>query len=188
MSDFNFFMWKLQPSPLPPEKIHPLFPSNPLNKLRSCQASPFLKIWLEVQRPLPQQKGVGCILWDFPIVWPIISVYFLDQSPPNISTNFQAHYLTYWFSSHLDNYSPSSLIYFPSPGNLPIVRSLFQSFSLSSSHISTNFHAHCIFHRFSSPSVNSSPTSFIHFPTPGKSFQLFFQSVYSACFFSLFIQ
>ena len=170
MSDFNFFMWKLQPSPLPPEKIHPLFPSNPLNKLRSCLASPFLKIW------------------DFPIVWPIISVYFLDQSPPNISTNFQAHYLTYWFSSHLDNYSPSSLIYFPSPGNLPIVRSLFQSFSLSSSHISTNFHAHCIFHRFSSPSVNSSPTSFIHFPTPGKSFQLFFQSVYSACFFSLFIQ
>ena len=83
------------------------------------------------------------------------------------------------------------MIYFPSHGSFPIVWPLFRPFSLSSSHISTNIHTHCFFNRFFSPSVNSSPTSYIHFPSPGKFFQLFgafFQSIYSACFFSLFIQ
>ena len=83
------------------------------------------------------------------------------------------------------------MIYFPSHGSFPIVWPLFRPFSLSSSHISTNIHTHCFFNRFFSPSVNSSPTSYIHFPSPGKSFQLFgpiFQSIYSVCFFSLFIQ
>ena len=83
------------------------------------------------------------------------------------------------------------MIYFASPGNFPIVRPLFRPFSLSFSHISTNFHTHCFFHKFSSSSVNSSSTSYIHFLSPSRSFQLFgllFQSIYSAYFFSLFIQ
>ena len=46
----------------PPEKSHPLFPSNSLQKLRSCQAPPrpnFLKIWLEVQSPTPTPSIKG---------------------------------------------------------------------------------------------------------------------------------
>ena len=83
------------------------------------------------------------------------------------------------------------MIYFASPGNFPIVRPLFRPFSLSSSHIPTNFHAHCFFHKSYGSSINSSSTSYIHFLSPGSSFKLFglfFQSIYSACFFSLFIQ
>ena len=41
ISDFSFFVCIATPS----------FPANPLLKLRSCQAPPFLKIWLEVQPP-----------------------------------------------------------------------------------------------------------------------------------------
>ena len=81
------------------------------------------------------------------------------------------------------------MIYFASPGNFPIVRPLFRPFSLSFLHISTNFHTHCFFHKFSSSSVNSSSTSYIHFLSPSRSFQLFgllFQSIYSAYFFLFF--
>ena len=53
ISDFNlFFLWKLQPPP------PPLFPSNPPPKVEiQSSRSHFLKIWLEVQFPLPLQKG-----------------------------------------------------------------------------------------------------------------------------------
>ena len=81
------------------------------------------------------------------------------------------------------------MIYFASPGNFPIVRPLFRPFSLSSSHISTNFHTHCFFHKFSSSSVSSSSTSYIHFLSPSRSFQLFgllFQSIYSVNFLATF--
>ena len=83
------------------------------------------------------------------------------------------------------------MTYFPSHGSFPIVWPLFPPVSLSSSHIYTNIHIHCFFNRFFSPSVNSLPTSYIHFLSPGKSFQLFgpfFQSIYSAYFLSLLIQ
>ena len=61
--DFNlFFMWKLQP---PPEKSHPLFPSNPPSKSWGpVKPLPLLKIWLEAQPPPPlQNRGGGCTLW-----------------------------------------------------------------------------------------------------------------------------
>ena len=127
--------------------------------------------------PSLQQKGVGAQYEIFHHATSYFSIFFQP-----VSLVFSSQH---WFSSHLDNYFPSSIIYFPSPGNFPIV----WSFNLSSSRISTNFHAHCFFHRFSSPSVNSSSTSYIHFPSPGKLFQLFgpfFQSIYSDCFFSQF--
>ena len=54
ISDFNlFFMWQLQP----PEKSYPLFPSNPLWKLRSCQVPPFWKFGGST--PLPAERGGG---------------------------------------------------------------------------------------------------------------------------------
>ena len=37
------------------EKVTPSFPATPLEKLRSCQAPSFLKIWLEVKPP--SRKG-----------------------------------------------------------------------------------------------------------------------------------
>ena len=51
-------MWKLQP---PLKKVTPLFPSNALEKLRSCQTPLFenLKIYLEVHPPSPSRKGGG---------------------------------------------------------------------------------------------------------------------------------
>ena len=42
-------------APPPP----PSFPAIPLKKLRSSQASPFLKNWLEVQPPPPAERGGG---------------------------------------------------------------------------------------------------------------------------------
>ena len=46
---------------IPPEKSHPLIPSNPFLKLRPCPAlTPlFWKIWLEIQAPLPHPSRKG---------------------------------------------------------------------------------------------------------------------------------
>ena len=49
---FRFqFIFYLKTTNLPPEKCHRLFSSNLIQKLRSCQAPSFLKIWYEVQHP-----------------------------------------------------------------------------------------------------------------------------------------
>ena len=57
-------MWKLQP---PPEKSHPLFPSNPPLKVEVLSSPPpLLEIWLETQPPPPAERAgahydnVGC--------------------------------------------------------------------------------------------------------------------------------
>ena len=44
------------PSP-PLKKVNPLFPTNPLIKIKVLSSPPFLKIWLEVQPPPPQKGG-----------------------------------------------------------------------------------------------------------------------------------
>ena len=57
--------------PYPPEKSHPLFPSNPPLKVEVLSSSPpfwklGLKIWLEVQPPSPppaERGGGSCMLW-----------------------------------------------------------------------------------------------------------------------------
>ena len=43
------------------KKVTPVFPSNPLLKVKVLSSPPFLKIWLEVQPPPlpPQHKGGG---------------------------------------------------------------------------------------------------------------------------------
>ena len=53
---FFFFFLKLQSPPLPKR-------SYPLSKLKFSQAPPFLKIWWEVQPPLPPAERGGCTLW-----------------------------------------------------------------------------------------------------------------------------
>ena len=60
-------MRKMHPPP-PPKEVTPLFLSNPPQKLRSCQAPPFFKIWLELQAPPPQVEMGGhpmCPKWIF---------------------------------------------------------------------------------------------------------------------------
>ena len=53
ISDFNLFLCE---NCNPPEKSHPLFPSNPPLKVEVLPSPPFLKIWLEAQAP-PLMKG-----------------------------------------------------------------------------------------------------------------------------------
>ena len=59
ISDFNYFFFVELAAP--PKKSHLLFPSNLPLKVEVLSSPPFLKIWLEVQPPLPppQQKGEG---------------------------------------------------------------------------------------------------------------------------------
>ena len=86
------------------------------------------------------------------------------------------------------------MIYFPSRGSFPIVWPLFQPFSLSSSHISTNIHTHCFF--FSGFSALQSilrllPTFIFpplanHFNYLAHFFSLFIQPVFSVYLFSQF--
>ena len=56
ISYFNFLYVKIA---TPPEKSHPLFPSNPPLKAEVLSSPPFLKTWLEAQPPSPLQKGGG---------------------------------------------------------------------------------------------------------------------------------
>ena len=46
-------------TPLSLKKVTSSFPAAPFQKLRSCQAPPFLKIWLEVQPPSSRKGGWG---------------------------------------------------------------------------------------------------------------------------------
>ena len=55
ISDFNLFLSENCTPPPPPEKSHPLFPSNPSLKVEVLSSPPFLKIWLEAQTPPPRQ-------------------------------------------------------------------------------------------------------------------------------------
>ena len=58
ISDFNFFMWKLDPPP--PEKSEPLFPSNPPLKAEALSSSPPIgKFGWGFTPPPPQHKGGG---------------------------------------------------------------------------------------------------------------------------------
>ena len=58
ISDFNLFLCENCNPFL--KKKHPLFPSSPLQKLRSCQAPSFWKFGWRVNRPPPCRKGGGC--------------------------------------------------------------------------------------------------------------------------------
>ena len=49
---FNLFFLCENCNP-PLKKVAPLFPSNPTLKVKVLPSPPFLKIWLEVQPPLP---------------------------------------------------------------------------------------------------------------------------------------
>ena len=56
ISDFHlFFMWQLHP--LPPKKVTPSFPATSLQKLRSCQATPLLKIVVGGSNPSCRKSG-----------------------------------------------------------------------------------------------------------------------------------
>ena len=58
--DFNLFLCEnCNPLPPPPEKIHPLFPSNPPLKVEVQTNLPFLKIWLEAHPSPLQNRGWG---------------------------------------------------------------------------------------------------------------------------------
>ena len=63
ISDFNLLLCE---NCNPPEKSHSLSLRNPPLKVEVLSSHPFLKIWLEVQPPLPSPlpsiKG-GCMLW-----------------------------------------------------------------------------------------------------------------------------
>ena len=68
-------MWQLQPPA--PEKSNPVLPSNPLEKLRSCQAPLFKNlVGGSTPTPPPLQKGGGahtmafiCLRKNFSCVW-----------------------------------------------------------------------------------------------------------------------
>ena len=62
ISDFNLFDVKIA---TPPEKSHPLFPSNPLSKLTSCQAPHFWKFGGSTS--FLKRGGGGCPLGWFEI-------------------------------------------------------------------------------------------------------------------------
>ena len=133
-------------------------------------------------------------LTDFSVVWPIISVYLSSLFLWVFFSQYFGHFLTLWISlsqifiptlrpivsptsfSAIEPIIPLFLRFTSlSLAIFPTVWSLFQPFSLSPSNISTYFHAQCFFHRFSSTSVNFSPTSYIRFSSLGKSFQFFGQ-------------
>ena len=57
----------------PPEKSHPLFPNKPPLKVEVLSSpTPFLKIWLEVQPPLPLAESGGVVHYD--------ALLFLDDN------------------------------------------------------------------------------------------------------------
>ena len=51
-------------TPPPWKKVTPSFQATPFKNMRSCQAPPFLKIWLEFQPHPPSQQKEGGAHYD----------------------------------------------------------------------------------------------------------------------------